>query len=110
MRRPPSIRRTPSRGNEGWVDLEYVVDRSGQPRDLVVLRASPPGRFDAAALAAVAQYRYAPFERDGRMYERRITAARALPVAVRRGAGQPRGSLDSDSSHVLQPEPMPYGT
>ena len=57
---------------EGWVDLEFIVDRAGQPRDLVVLRASPPGRFDAAALAAVEQYRYAPFEFGGRVYERRI--------------------------------------
>jgi TonB family protein len=57
---------------EGWVDLEFILDREGQPRDLVVTRASPPGRFDAAALAAVAQYRYVPFEFDGRVYERRI--------------------------------------
>jgi len=57
---------------EGWVDLEFILDREGQPRDLVVTRASPPGRFDAAALAAVEQYRYEPFEFDGRVYERRI--------------------------------------
>jgi len=56
----------------GWVDLEYVVDRTGQPRNLVVVQASPSGRFDAAALAAVEQYRYVPFERDGRVYERRL--------------------------------------
>ena len=61
-----------SRQIEGWVDLEFILDREGQPRDLVVTRASPPGRFDAAALAAVAQYRYEPFEFDGRVYERRI--------------------------------------
>ncbi len=60
------------RETQGWVDLEYVVDRSGQPRDLVVVQASPSGLFDAAALAAVAQYRYVPFERDGRLYERRV--------------------------------------
>jgi protein TonB len=60
------------RAVEGWVDLEYVVDRTGQPRNLVVVQASPPGRFDAAALAAVEQYRYVPFERDGRVYERRL--------------------------------------
>ncbi len=59
-----------ARGIEGWVDLEFVVDRNGQPRNLAVVQASPPGRFDAAALAAVAQYRYAPFERDNRVYER----------------------------------------
>jgi TonB family protein len=60
------------RGLEGWVDLEFVVDRNGQPQNLVVVQGSPPGRFDAAALTAVEQYRYAPFERDGRVYERRL--------------------------------------
>ena len=60
------------RGVEGWVDLEFVVDRNGQPQNLVVVGASLPGRFDAAAQAAVTQYRYAPFERDGRIYERRL--------------------------------------
>jgi protein TonB len=59
-------------GIEGWVDLEFVVDATGQPRDLIVVDASPPGRFDGAALAAVARYRYVPFERDGRLYERRL--------------------------------------
>ena len=60
------------RGVEGWVDLEFVVDRNGQPQNPVVVGASLPGRFDEAALAAVAQYRYAPFELDGRIYERRL--------------------------------------
>lgn len=60
------------RGLEGWVDIEFVVDRNGQPKNLAVVQAAPPGRFDAAALAAVEQYRYAPFERDGRVYERRV--------------------------------------
>jgi TonB family protein len=60
------------RGVEGWVDLEFVVDRNGQPQSPVVVDASLPGRFEAAALAAVAQYRYVPFERDGRIYERRL--------------------------------------
>jgi protein TonB len=59
-------------GIEGWVDVDLVVDRNGQPRNLTVVDAAPPGRFDAAALAAVAQYRYVPFERDGRVYERRL--------------------------------------
>jgi TonB family protein len=61
-----------ARGIEGWVDLEYVVDRTGQPRNLVVVQSSPQGRFDAAALAAVEQHRYVPFEVDGRVYERRL--------------------------------------
>jgi len=60
------------RAVSGWVDLEFVVDRNGQPRDLVVKQASPAGRFDEAALEAVAKNRYVPFEEDGRVYERRI--------------------------------------
>ncbi|HEY3517266.1 MAG TPA: energy transducer TonB [Gammaproteobacteria bacterium] len=60
------------RGVEGWVELEFVVDRSGSPRDLVVKQAAPAGRFDDAALEAVRQYRYVPFEQDGRVYERRV--------------------------------------
>jgi TonB family protein len=59
-------------GIEGWVDLEFVVDVMGQPRDVTVVAASQPGRFDAAALAAVERYRYVPFELDGRLYERRL--------------------------------------
>jgi TonB family protein len=60
------------RGIVGWVDVEFVVDRMGATRDIVVTQSSPPQRFDAAALAAVSNYRYAPFERDGRQYERRV--------------------------------------
>src|SRR5262249_43831844 len=57
---------------EGWVDLEFVVDRAGRPRDLAVVQATPTGRFEQAALDAVAKYRYEPFSRDGRVYERRV--------------------------------------
>jgi protein TonB len=57
---------------EGWVEVGYVVDRAGLPRDLKVLQSSPPGRFEQAALAAVAKYRYEPFTRDGQVYERRV--------------------------------------
>jgi periplasmic protein TonB len=59
-------------GIEGWVDVDFIVDREGQPRDISVVDSSPPGRFNAAAVAAVQQYRYVPFEREGRVYERRI--------------------------------------
>jgi len=61
-----------ARGVRGWVDLEFVVDRNGVPRDVVSKQASPPDRFDEAAVAAVRQYRYVPFEQDGRTYERRL--------------------------------------
>lgn len=57
---------------QGWVELEFVVNRIGQPKNIVVVAAEPTGRFDQAALAAAAKYRYAPFERGGHVYERRV--------------------------------------
>ena len=57
---------------QGWVELEFVVDRTGHPKNVVLAAAEPTGRFDQAALAAVAKYRYAPFERGGHVYERRV--------------------------------------
>jgi len=60
------------RAVEGLVELELIVDRNGRPRDVVVTQAQPAGRFDAAAIAAVQQYRFVPFEQDGRVYERRL--------------------------------------
>jgi protein TonB len=65
--------RAVARGTEGWVDLEFIVDTQGLPRDILVTAAEPPGEFDTAALAAAATYVYQPFERDGRTYERRVT-------------------------------------
>ena len=61
-----------SRQIEGWVEVGYIVDRAGMPRDVRVLQAMPPGRFDQSALTAVSRYRYVPFTRDGQVYERRV--------------------------------------
>ncbi len=71
---PPSVYPADARrlNIQGWVELEFVVDRTGQPKNIVVVAAEPTGRFDQAALAAVAKYRYAPFERGGHVYERRV--------------------------------------
>lgn len=57
---------------EGWVELEFIVDRDGLPRDVIVTDSQPAGRFDQAALDAVSRYRYAPFALDGIVYERRV--------------------------------------
>jgi protein TonB len=62
-----------TRGTQGWVDLEFVVDRDGRPRDLAVTGAEPEGEFDAAALTAAETYVFVPFELDGRTYERRVS-------------------------------------
>jgi protein TonB len=58
------------RGITGWVDVELIVGTHGIPHEARVVAADPPGTFEQAALAAVSLYRYEPFERDGRAYER----------------------------------------
>ena len=50
----------------GSVTLEYSVDTHGEPRDIHVVEATPPGVFDQAAINAVKHWRYAPMVVDGK--------------------------------------------
>ena len=52
-------------GAEGWVKVRYDVAANGLVENLAVVESNPPGLFDAAALAAVAQWRYRPAVVDG---------------------------------------------
>ena len=56
---------------EGKVILEIVVDREGRVTDPAVLRGHP--LFDAAAIAAVRTWRYAPALQGGRPVKVRMT-------------------------------------
>ncbi len=49
----------------GSVTLEYSVDTRGEPRDIHVVEATPPGVFDEAAINAVRRWRYAPMVVNG---------------------------------------------
>jgi TonB family protein len=49
----------------GSVTLEYSVDIHGEPRDIHVIEATPPGVFDQAAINAVKRWRYAPMMVNG---------------------------------------------
>jgi len=53
----------------GSVVLEYTVNTSGEPRDIHVVEATPPGVFDQAAINAVRRWRYAPLLVDGAVVE-----------------------------------------
>lgn len=44
----------------GAVTVEYTVDVNGDPRDVRVVEATPPGVFDRAAVAAIKRWHYAP--------------------------------------------------
>ncbi len=44
----------------GSVMLQFTVDVNGEPRDIHVIEATPPGVFDRAAIASIKHWRYAP--------------------------------------------------
>ena len=52
-------------GVEGWVRMRYDITAQGLVANLRVAAAQPAGVFDAAALQAVAQWRYRPVLVDG---------------------------------------------
>jgi protein TonB len=49
----------------GSVTIEYVVDTNGDPRDVHVVEATPPGVFDRAAITAVKRWHYEPVVANG---------------------------------------------
>lgn len=51
---------------EGAVVVRIWVDADGNVSNVQVLRATPPGYFESAAIAAVKQWHYAPAMRHGR--------------------------------------------
>jgi periplasmic protein TonB len=53
----------------GTVTVEYVVDSSGNPRDVRVVEATPPGVFDKAATTAVKHWHYEPVIANGAAVE-----------------------------------------
>lgn len=52
-------------GAEGWVKVRYDISAAGLVENPAVVESDPAGLFDAAALAAVAQWRYRPAIVDG---------------------------------------------
>jgi periplasmic protein TonB len=53
----------------GSVTLQFTVDVNGEPRDVHVIEATPPGVFDRAAMAAIKHWRYAPMIVNGTAVE-----------------------------------------
>jgi protein TonB len=49
----------------GTVTVEYIVDTNGDPRDVRVVEATPPGVFDHAAIAAIKKWHYEPVIANG---------------------------------------------
>jgi TonB family protein len=53
-------------GVEGWVDFDFTVTDTGAVQDVAVDAAKPPGVFEAAATAALLQWRFKPLVRDAK--------------------------------------------
>jgi protein TonB len=49
----------------GSVTVEYIVDVNGDPRDVRIVEATPPGVFDKAATTAVKKWHYEPVVANG---------------------------------------------
>lgn len=65
---PPAAK---AAGIEGYVTVRYDVSAQGTVVNLRVVEAEPVGVFDAAALAAIGQWRFRPPTVDGRSVELR---------------------------------------
>ncbi len=68
VRVPPDY--PPGLNTEGWVKVQYSITATGSVRDALVVDANPKGVFDAAALKAIARWRYAPKIEGGVAVER----------------------------------------
>lgn len=52
-------------GISGRCTVEFTVTAAGTTRDVRPVDCTPPGMFEAAAVAAARQFKYRPRERDG---------------------------------------------
>lgn len=59
-------------GVQGKVVVEFALDAAGVPRDLQIVGRNA-GQFDAAALQALANWRFAPPSAPGRRYQQAFT-------------------------------------
>ena len=66
---PPKAEKT---GVEGWVELDFTVTDTGTVQDVAVDAAKPPGVFEAAATAALLQWRFKPLVRDAKAVATRV--------------------------------------
>lgn len=56
-------------GNEGWVQISFVVDENGAVIDPVIEDSSGIRGFEKAGLSAIKQWQYSPAIRDGEKIE-----------------------------------------
>lgn len=63
---PPFYPRTARvRRRQGFVEVEFTVDKEGGVRDIRVIGADPPGLFERAAKRAISRWKFEPHRVEG---------------------------------------------
>lgn len=88
-------------GMQGRVVVEFALDAAGVPRDLEVVDTSG-GQFDAAALRALAAWRFAPPAVPGRRYRQAFTFQLGTGTAGN-DAAVAHGCLVTTGTHICRP-------
>lgn len=57
---------------EGWVELEFIVDTSGTVKNISIVNSQPERLFDAAAVKALRQWKFTPAEKGGAAIEAQV--------------------------------------
>ena len=76
---PPKAERA---ATEGWVELDFTVTDNGSVKDIAVHSANPENIFDAAAIGALAQWRYKPMLKEGKPIAQRARIRIRFSVAA----------------------------
>jgi TonB family protein len=88
-------------GLQGEVDVEFTLTAGGVPRDLRVVDSSAAGLFDAAALQALSQWRFAAPAVAGKRY-RQIFTFRLGANAGTAAAVADDGCVPSTGTHICR--------
>lgn len=89
-------------GLQGRVVIEFALDAAGVPRNLEVVDSSS-GQFDAAALQALAGWRFAPPATPGRRYRQAFTFQ--LGAEATDDAATARACLITTGTHICRHAP-----
>jgi TonB family protein len=87
-------------GVQGKVVVEFSLDAAGLPRDLEIVGKSA-GAFDAAALQALANWRFASPATPDRRYQQAFTFQLGAGASV--DAAAARGCLVTTGTHICRP-------
>jgi TonB family protein len=68
----PAAQRNRTLASSGFVELEFTVMPDGSTGNVTVTNSNPRKTFDAAAIAAVSEWRYKPVMREGKAVEQRV--------------------------------------